>query len=371
MRKKIFIYLSILFIFGLVIAGFIVYNFTNTPYPPDIALSDYEPESMLVTPSHPVYTARFPVIDFHSHPEHSSLNIDQIVDVLDRSGVRKVVDLNGSWGWAGERLKRKIEAYKLKYPDRFIVFYNLNLDGIGDDDFVLKRLNRLIEAKKMGVRGIKIWKRIGMTLYDTAGHLVPVDDLRLDPIWEKAGELNLPVLIHVGDPLAFWQPVDRFNERYEELTSGDEYILQGADFPSLETILQQRENLIRKHPNTIFIGAHMGGLGWNLRELSRLLDTYSNFHVEISDRLYEVGRQPFTARDFFIKYQDRILFGIDLYPEVSVYLNYYRFFETFDEYFEYPRSYFKHGKWKIYGISLPDAVLEKLYHLNADRLLSM
>ncbi len=292
---------------------------------------------------------------------------------MDAAGVKAIVDLFGHWGVDGARLERILTAYRLKYPERFIVFTNIDLDKIEAPNDVAEECAKFERAVAMGVKGVKVWKDLGMMERDNTGQLVAIDDPRLDAIWDKIGELKIPVLIHSADPAAFWQPVDLFNERYEELVIGGGWLdsYANSNYPSQEALLSQRENLLKKHPNTIFIGAHMGEMANDLRALGQLFDQYSNFYVDISDRINELGRQPYTARDFFIKYQDRILFGIDLYPETHVYQAYYRFLETKDEYFDYPRHYFKHGRWKIYGIGLPDSVLEKVYYRNAARLLRL
>ncbi len=371
--KRILLYLAILLVVGGIGAFHVLYDFATTPYPPDISLEAFQPDTPGKIPEHRVWKPKFPVIDIHSHPQESGHTADELVRIMDAVGVAAISDLDGNWGWEGERLKRKLEEYNLKYPGRFLVFTKIDFGRYDRPDFVEETCNRLEQSVKWGVKGVKIWKDLGMMIRDKNGRLIPLDDPRLDPIWDKIGELGIPVLMHTADPIAFWQPVDRFNERYEELTEGGSWFdsYAGGDYPSFETLMQQRENLIRKHPNTIFIGAHMAELGQNLAELARLLDTYPNFYVEISDRTYELGRQPYTARDFLIKYQDRILFGIDLYPEEHVYPVYYRFLETRDEYFDYPRHYFKHGRWKIYGVFLPDSVLQKIYYLNAVKLLHL
>lgn len=369
-KTRALVYLITLLLFGGIAAFTILRDFSQTPYPPDISLEAFQPDPPGGIPQHMVWKPRYPVVDIHSHPQESGKTPDELVRIMDAAGVAVVADLDGDWGWTGHRLKRKLEEYGLKYPDRFIVMAKIDFGLYDRPDFVQEISTRLEKAAAWGVKGVKVWKNLGLMLRDAGGRLIPLDDSKLGPIWDKIGELGLPVIIHTADPVAFWQPVDRFNERYEELTEGGAWFdsYANGDYPSFEELMAQRENLLRQHPKTIFVGAHMAELGNDLQRLARLMDTFPNFYLEISDRLYELGRQPYSAREFFIKYQDRILFGIDLYPETHVYQVYYRFFETFDEYFDYPRHYFKHGRWKIYGISLPDSVLRKLYYLNAVRL---
>ena len=373
LMKRFLIYWGILLVIGGLAAYHVLTDFASTPYPPDMTLEVFHPETPGNIPEHRVWQPKYPVIDIHSHPQESGKTPDELIKIMDASGVRAIVDLDGHWGWTGHRIQRKLEEYNLKYPGRFILFTKIDFGRYKNPDFVEETLQRLEESVRWGVKGVKIWKNLGMMYRDANGKLIPLDDPRLDPIWEKIGELGIPVLIHTADPVAFWQPVDRFNERYEELTEGGSWFdsYANGDYPSFETLMKQRENLLRKHPNTIFIGAHMAELGHDLKRLGRMLDEFPNFYVDISDRAYELGRQPYTAREFFIQYQDRILFGIDLYPETHVYQDYYRFFQTEDEYFDYPRYYYKHGRWKIYGLNLPDSVLQKVYYLNAVKILQL
>lgn len=372
--KRIVIYACVLLLLGGVAAFFVIRDFASTPFPPDISLAEFDPLPAAAFPRTHIWKPKYPVIDIHSHPRQSKLSTDNLLEIMDAAGVVMVVDLDGNWGREGERLERVLEDHRLKAGDRIITFVTLDIFRLGTPGFIEKEMAKLEKAAALGVRGVKIYKPFGLTWRDNTGKIIPIDDPRLDPIWEKIAALKLLVLIHSGNPAAFWRPLDRFNERYEELVSGsavaDNYYGK-PDVPSHEAILQQRENLLRKHPGVTFIAAHMAGLGNDLQELSRLLDRYPNLYVDISDRLYEVGRQPYTARKFFIRYQDRLLFGIDLYPETSVYQDYYRILETRDEYIDYPRSYFKHGRWKVYGLNLPDDVLEKLYYRNAMTLLHL
>ncbi len=232
----------------------------------------------------------------------------------------------------------------------------------------------------MGAEGIKVGKDFGLGIRDNKSkRFVSIDDLRCDPIWAKAGELGIPVLMHTADPAAFFQPTNRFNERFEELNLFPEWSFYGPEFPKKEMLLQERENLLRKHPETIFVGAHMGSSPENLGYLSHLLDKYPNFYVDISSRLNELGRQPFTARKFFIDYQDRILFGTDggyylgtkEWPAEKYYRIHFEFLETNNEYFDYPIwDVQKQGRWQIYGLNLPDEVLEKIYNKNARKVLT-
>lgn len=386
------VYGKILFLPFLAVALLLMYNAINKTYPENILLkpselikigyvllgkelilSDYQPTSMLVVENHEVERAKYPVINVHAHFTSSMserLSEEEIIKIMDSCGVEKIVDLDGGPGAGG--FKDKIENYRNKYADNFILFYEIWFhDGVVPDSFFSESVVALEEAVKMGARGLKIWKNLGLKARDSSGKLIPVDDLRLDPIWTKAGELGIPVLIHVADPTPFFLPVNRFNERFEALSGLPEWSFYGLEFPTKEAVIQQFENVVNKHPNTTFIGAHMAMLAENLSYLGSLLDKYPNLYVDLSAQAAELGRQPYTARRFFIKYQDRILFGTDGNPREVHYRAYFRFLETSDEYFDYPFSdVHNFGRWKIYGLYLPDGVLEKIYYKNAEKLLA-
>jgi len=299
---------------------------------------------------------------------------------MDKAGVWKCVSLDGfhktdffkSWGkFGGDFFKEHLRVSQNVSKERFIVFYVPYYSGIDEPDFGIKEVKKLEEAVKMGARGVKIHKILGLYLRDKSGAFVPVDDSRFDPIWAKCGELGIPVMIHVSDPKAFFTPVDRFNERYDELGAHPDWAFHGEEFFSKDELMAQRNRVFAKHPGTIFIGAHVGTLPEELHQVGMWLETYPNFYVDISARIAELGRQPYTARRFMIKYQDRVLFGIDSAPNVELYRIYYRFLETDDEYFGYSAGLFNQGRWKIYGLHLPDEVLEKIYNKDALKIFGM
>ena len=212
---------------------------------------------------------------------------------------------------------------------------------------------------------------LGLYQKDKSGKYVPVDDPRFDPLWAKCGELGIPVMIHISDPKAFFTPVDRFNERYDEIGEHPDWAFNGPEFYTKEELLEQRNRVFARHPKTIFIGAHMGTLPEDLSRVGMWLDMYPNFYVDIDARISELGRQPYTARKFMLRYQDRVMFGIDSPPDAELYRIYYRFLETDDEYFDYSGGRFNQGRWKIYGLNLPDEVLEKIYNKNALKIFGM
>ena len=244
----------------------------------------------------------------------------------------------------------------------------MDWSGIERSDFVQLTLDRLERLAEHGARGIKFWKDCGLTVRDASGALLRIDDERMAPIFDKAAELGMAVMFHTADPDAFFDPIDRFNERYEELAAHPEWGFHDSPVSKAE-LLDQRERVFVRHPNVTFVCAHVGGCSENLALAAGMLDRNPNVNVDISARTPELGRQPYAAREFFLKYADRILFGSDLLPDVEMYRLYYRFLETADEYFDYPTHASRQGRWNIYGIFLPDDVLKKVYRENALKLL--
>ncbi|MCP3860055.1 MAG: amidohydrolase family protein, partial [Phycisphaeraceae bacterium] len=262
---------------------------------------------MLQTPGHPVERARFPVADAHCH-WNAEVDPEALVADMDRLGIAYAVNLSGGWG---DQLDAMLERYKRFAPDRFEILVNVDFSEIDEPGFGSKWAGVLEEAKAKGAAGLKIFKSLGLTIKDDTGQVVAIDDPRLDPIWAKCGELGMPVLIHAADPLAFFEPIDRTNERLMQLGRHPDWSFHGPQFPEREEVLAQRDRVLAKHPGTRFIGAHMGGYAEDLAALERTLDAHPNFVVDITGRVAELGRQPYTARRFFLKYADRILFGTD------------------------------------------------------------
>lgn len=342
----------------------------------DILLGDYQPKPTLMVANPTVTRARYPAIDVHFHLASlgPGLTAERLIAAMDSAGIQSVVNLDG-WPDTLPVFSREFAA---RYPGRFINFATLQLWEHKRPDFVELQTAWLEKAIGLGAQGIKVWKALGLELRDKAGVLVPIDYPRFDFIWDFAGKLGLPVLMHNADPAPFFQPTDRFNERYTELRNSPDWSFYGKDFPPRDSLFAQRERLLRKHPNTVFIGAHMGSNEGDLRSAGHLLDTYPNYYVDISSRLNELGRQPRATREFFIRYQDRVLFGTDGgyaldTPNWSIeqfFGRYFQFLETDAEYFDYPMAEItKQGAWKVYGVHLPDSVLAKVYAGNARRLI--
>ena len=336
-------------------------------------LQDYTPRSKLVTQTTLVGRPRFPAIDAHNHlGEDFGGGWDQrplaeLLDLLDQAGIIRFVDLDG--GWSESLLNAHLDHFKQPAPGRFQVFGGVDWSRWQEmgDAFPAWASARLRVQKERGAEGLKIWKGLGLHVRDQAGKLVDVDDLRLAPIWETAGELGLPVLIHVADPVAFFDPVDGTNERWEELGNHPDWAFTSPPFPPFLHIIEGLAAIVTRHPHTIFIGAHMGCYAENLAWVGTLLDRCPNFYVDIAARVGELGRQPYTARSFFQRYAGRILFGSDMGPDPEAYRIIYRFLETDDEYFNYNATPLPlQGRWNVCGLYLPDEVLEKIYFRNAE-----
>jgi predicted TIM-barrel fold metal-dependent hydrolase len=369
---------------------------TGQDMPPSLPLSDYEPRSMLQIPENRVERSRYPVIDFHTHITVSANEINgvplaaerkfladagELIAVMNRKNIRTLVNLTGGFD-AG--LAETMRRYDLAHPGRFYSFIEPFYSRFLEPDYPRIQAEAIEQAHRNGARGLKILKTLGLYLRDniTTGKLLRIDDPRFDSMWDICGQLQMPVAIHVSDPVAFFTPTDRFNERYEELNNHPDWSFYGHDFPSNVELLEARNRVIARHPKTHFIALHVGNFAESLGNVSENLDRFPNMSVDIAARIGELGRQPRTARALFERYQDRILFGTDAtphgveYPQQlfgdQLYEIYYRFLETGDEYFDYaPAKVPPQGRWRIYGIDLPDGILRKVYWENAARELHL
>lgn len=333
----------------------------------DLRLLDWEPVPQLVVRETVVEKPRFPVIDIHNHLRDLD-RMEEYLQVMDECGVWKVVSLDGRS--EDNFYEEHLQVAHALSEERLIVFFTPDFSRIDEPRFGENEAERLERAVRMGCRGMKIFKSLGLTLKDASGEVVPVDDDRLDPIWAKCGELGIPVLIHASDPKAFFTPIDQHNERYDELGERPHWAFFGEEFPEKETILNQRNRVFARHPETTFIATHMANLPEELGRVSMWLEQYPNMYVDINARISELGRQPYTARRFMIQHQDRILFGTDTPPRPDAYRVYFRFLETDDEYINADPSHHRQGRWRIYGLYLPDEVLEKIYNKNALKIFS-
>jgi hypothetical protein len=329
----------------------------------DLRLSDFHPRTSLKTPVHTLERGRFPVIDYHNHLD--STEPRDVLAVMDQCGIEHVVNITMQVGKAALDIMDRFRTFA---PERFSAIGWMDWDGVERPDFVQLTIGRLERMIEHGACGIKFWKDLGLTLRGADGALLRIDDERFAPIFEACGSLGLPVMFHTADPSAFFEPIDSHNERYEELAAHPDWGFHGLSV-SKNDLLRQRNYVIATHPKTTFVGAHCAESGEDLAYLAEQLDALPNLQIDISARTPELGRQPYSARAFFLKYADRILFGTDLLPQVEMYRLYFRFLETADEYFEYPSHASRQGRWNIYGIFLPDEVLLKVYRENALRLL--
>jgi predicted TIM-barrel fold metal-dependent hydrolase len=361
-------------------------------------LSEFQPKSMLHVPETKVARSRYPVIDIHTHISGVAKNRNgvslgeemrflaepaDLLQVMDRKNLRMLVDVTGG---VGGGLVETVRKYQTPHPDRFAVFTEPWWSRTNEPGYPQFQADQIERAHRAGARGLKILKTLGLYLREqiTTGPLVKVDDRRFDPMWEVCGALKMPVSIHTSDPDAFFLPIDRFNERFEELNNHPNWSFYDKDFPSRKDLLEARNRVFARHPRTQFVGLHVGNDAENLGYVSECMDRLPNMHVELGARIGELGRQPRTAGKFFDKYQDRILFGTDAVPPPyglatpqqvfgdELYEIYFRFLETEDEYFDYaPAPVPPQGRWRIYGLGLPDPILKKVYYANAERLLGL
>ncbi|TWU13148.1 Amidohydrolase [Symmachiella macrocystis] len=342
-------------------------------------LDEFRPKSQLKASQHTLKQAKFPCVNVHTHPgKLSETELDEMVAAMDASNIAVSVSLDGKMG---SKLTEQLELYRRRHPGRFVIFVRMDYRGDGKKDqpetwavnqpgFGLRMADGLSDAVKRGASGLKLTKMLGLYLRGPDGKLLKVDDPQFDPVWQRAGELGVPVLWHASDPIAFFQKTDEYNERWEELYRHPEWSFYGEEFPAHQDIIDARNRVIARHPKTTFICAHMADIPEDLAKLGTYLDRYPNMMVEIAARVAELGRQPYTARKFFLKYSDRILFGTDGVPPVSELIPHWRFLETWDEDFPYEDNPFPpQGFWNIYGLGLPDDVLRKVYYENALRII--
>jgi predicted TIM-barrel fold metal-dependent hydrolase len=336
-------------------------NSCQAPVTPAPSIVDYRPRSTVVAKATMVPKAKYPIVDVHTHGTSRAEGMAERVKEMDALNLRVLVDLSG--GSDPNQIKTKVDAINASpYKDRFRVFANVQWDGAGGAGWEQKALADLRQAVKNGAIGLKVAKDLGLRAKKADGTRLPVDDPAIDPIWALAGELNIPVIIHTAEPQEFFSPIDNHNERWLELNIFPQRQSPPSMYPTFEQLMKERDHMYAKHPKTRFIGAHFNWYGNDLERAARQLDALPNLYLEVAAVLYEFGRQPYGAAQFFTKYQDRVLFGKDTY-EPSEYPYFYRVFETRDEYFDYYRPY--HAFWKLYGMGLSDDILKKLYYKNA------
>lgn len=330
----------------------------------EMSFEEYNPKSTLVVPGKEVKKAKFPFIDVHSHQRSmSKQSLSGLIEDMDRLNEGIMVNLSGG---SGENINTKIQSINANYPNRFVVFANVSFDGAGEKGWAESAVTQLEKDVKNGAKGLKVYKSLGLRNKDVDGKRLAIDDPRLDAIWAKCGELGIPVLIHAADPKSFWDDMNADNERWLELKTHSRRKRSATDPVPWQQIIDEQHRMFKKHPNTKFINAHMGWYANNLGKLGELLDEMPNMNVGIAAVIAELGRQPRNARAFFIKYQDRILFGKDSWKPEE-FPTYFRVLESDDEYFPYYKKY--HAFWAMYGLNLPDEVLKKVYYKNALNLI--
>lgn len=336
----------------------------QAPEFPAPSILDYRPRTTLVAEEHLVPRAKFPVIDSHNHTTITAGNIDEMIAEMDKLNLRVLVNLSG--GTSPAQIKQKVDFIRSSpHADRFRVFANVDWNGADAPGWAANAVQQLEQSVANGAVGLKIFKNLGLTATRTDGSRLHVDDPALKPIWDACARLNIPVIIHTAEPKEFFSPLDTHNERWLELSLFADRRNYHPEGPTWEQLMEERDRMYAANPKTRYIGAHFDWYGSDLARAARQLDELPNLVLEVGAVLYDFGRQPRAAREFFIKYQDRILFGKDSF-QASEFPFYWRVFETGDEYFDYYRDY--HAFWKLYGMALPDDVLKKLYYKNALRV---
>ncbi len=331
----------------------------------DLPLSRFEPRSALRTAVTEVARPKFAAIDYHNHLD--STEPAEVLGIMDRCGLERVVNITMKTGEDGLEM---MDRFHHAAADRFSSIGWMDWSDVTHEDFVQRTLGRIRRMMDHGAVGIKFWKDFGLTVRDGEGRLLRIDDERFAPVFAACGEWGLPVMFHTADPSAFFEPIDRFNERYEELAAHPEWGFADSEVTKRE-LIQARNRVILRHPETTFVGAHCAECSEDLAWLEEQMDAMPNLMIDFSARVAELGRQPYRARKFFLEYADRIVFGTDLLPDDAMYRLYYRFLETADEYFEYPSHASRQGRWNIYGLFLPEDVLKKVYRENALKLLGL
>ncbi|MFD2585598.1 amidohydrolase family protein [Croceitalea marina] len=347
-----------------IILTFLAFCIGLNAFTQEMSFEAYNPKSTLIVPENPTPRAKFTFIDVHSHQfEMAEQDLSVLIKDMDKLNEGIMVNLSGG---SGEGLRAMLKNVNDHYPNRFAIFANVDFSGVGNEDWGKKAAAQLGADIKAGAKGLKIYKSLGLRYKDVNGNRIRIDDSRLDPIWEKCAEMGVPVLIHAADPKSFWDDMNSENERWLELKTRPRRKRSATNPAPWQQIIDEQHRIFKKHSKTKFINAHMGWYANDLKTLSKLLDEIPNMSVGIGAIIAELGRQPKQAKAFFIKYQDRILFGKDSWKPEE-FPTYFRVLETADEYFPYYKKY--HAFWAMYGLDLPDQVLKKVYYQNALKLI--
>ncbi len=347
--------------------------------PAELPLARWAPRAQTVAPRTPVRRAAVPCVDVHNHlgrwlhPDGGWMidDVAALLALLDEHGVATVVNLDGRWG---DELEANLDRYDRAHPGRFATFAHLDWSALAGADPARALVAQLDDAARRGARGLKVWKDLGLTCRDAAGELVLPDDPRLAPVFARAGELGLPVLIHTADPVAFFAPLDRHNERLDELAQHPEWWFGDTSTPTFGRLMDALEALVASTPGTTYIGAHVGCHAEDLGRVARMFAEHANFHADIGGRIAELGRTPRAFRALVAAHPDRVLFGTDAYPpDAAAYEVAFRFVETADEAFDYApgEPVPPQGRWQVGGADLPADLLPAFYAGNARRLLNL
>ena len=336
------------------------------------------PPALMKLPRTNTTGAKYPAIDFHLHGQSlkTAADYETMIRLMDQTGIGVICNMDGGFG---KTFDRNMEAGG-PYRDRIIHFARLDFNGINEPGWAEKTAAELDRCFRAGAVGLKINKVLGLDLRNRDGSYIQSDDPRFDGVWETCAKYSKPVMIHTSDSYGRFLPIGPENERYEaglwRSSPDGNYYKTGQ--PTPDVIEKARENMHARHPGTRFVNAHMAMLYYDMDKVAALLDKYPNADVELSATVQDLGRAPRMIREFFLKYQDRILFGSDGNPGRGIdefWVPHWRFLETFDEHFDHPAQLRSatgaplHGRWKIYGIGLPDGVLRKVYYANALRYL--
>jgi predicted TIM-barrel fold metal-dependent hydrolase len=347
----------------------------------DLHLRDWRPEPKVVVPAHPVGRARFPAVDAHNHlgrwltawvgddaEAWMVADVAALLDLMEACNLRAIVNLDGRWG---DELEASLDRYDRAHPGRFATFCHVDwAAAVASGDMGRAAADSLHASVGAGAKGVKVWKDLGLHVRDDRGELILPDDDRLRALWDACAEVGVPVFIHTADPVAFFDPIDERNERYEDLHAHPEWSFADPSFPRFDRLIDALEGLVATNPDTTFVGVHVGGYAENLGRVGAMLGAHPNYHVDIAARVAELGRQPRAARALILEHPDRVLFGIDEFPpERDNYAIYFRFLETEDECFAHTiEDVPLMGRWTISGLGLPDDVLRRVYAENALRL---
>ncbi|WP_347921740.1 amidohydrolase family protein [Pontimicrobium sp. SW4] len=341
----------------------LTFSLSVNSFSQEMSFEDYNPKSTLVVPGDSIFKAKFPFIDIHGHQYRMpTQDLAPVVADMDKLNMRIMVNLSGR---TGDELVKSVKNIATNFPGRFVVFANINFQDAGSEGWTEKMIAQLEQDVKNGARGLKVYKSLGLSNKDFQGNRLAINDKRLDPIWAKCGELGIPVLIHSADPASFWDDFDGDNERWLELKTHPRRKRDDTNPAPFKQIMNEQYSIIKKHPKTTFISAHMSWLANDLGRLGELLDEMPNMNVGIGAIIAELGRQPRFAKAFITKYQDRVLFGKDSWKPEE-FPTYFRVLESADEYFPYHKKY--HAYWAMYGLDLDDEVLKKVYYKNALRI---